>query len=57
MEERSLGEVPSKEGEDSVSGHCIVFTTDQGHETIDWRNDSNGYYDGSASFNIVANEG
>jgi hypothetical protein len=30
-----------------VSWHFLVFTTDKGHVTIDWRNDSNGYYDGS----------
>lgn len=24
----------------------LVFTTDKGHITIDWRNDSNGYYSG-----------
>ena len=27
--------------------HFLVFTTDKGHVTIDWRNISNGYYDGS----------
>lgn len=29
-----------------VSPHFLVFTTDRGHVTIDWRNESNGYYDG-----------
>lgn len=31
---------------DAVSWHFLVFATDKGHVTIDWRNDSNGYYDG-----------
>lgn len=35
-----------QEGGD-ISWHFLVFTTDKGHVTIDWRNDSNGYYDGS----------
>ena len=26
--------------------HFLVFVTDKGHVTIDWRNESNGYYDG-----------
>lgn len=30
-----------------LSWHFLVFTTDRGHVTIDWRNDSNGYYDGT----------
>ena len=32
---------------DTVSWHFLVFITDKGHFTVDWRNDSNGYYDGS----------
>lgn len=31
----------------NVSWHFLVLETDKGHVTIDWRNDSNGYYDGS----------
>lgn len=38
---------------DEVSWHFLVFTTDKGHVTIDWRNDSNGYYDGSVRPSIV----
>jgi hypothetical protein len=34
---------------DCDSWHFIVFTTDKGHVTIDWRNCSNGYYDGSCT--------
>lgn len=32
---------------DQLSWHFLVITTDKGHVTIDWRNDSNGYYDGT----------
>lgn len=32
---------------ESVSWHFLKFKTDKGYVTIDWRNDSNGYYDGS----------
>ena len=28
------------------SWHFLVFVTSKGHVTIDWHNDSNGYYDG-----------
>jgi hypothetical protein len=34
------------QGADCVSWHFLVFKTDKGHVTVDWRNDSNGYYDG-----------
>ncbi len=27
--------------------HFLVFKTSKGHVTVDWRNESNGYYDGS----------
>ena len=50
IEERELGEVENPESE-CTRAHCLVFITDRGHETIDWRNDSNGYYDGY----VVAN--
>lgn len=29
-----------------VQWYFLVFVTDKGHVTIDWRNDSNGYYSG-----------
>lgn len=35
--------------EDHDSWHFLVFITDRGHVTIDWRNMSNGYYDGNVS--------
>ncbi len=38
---------------DVLSWHFLVFTTDKGHVTIDWRNDSNGYYDGSCSLQEI----
>jgi hypothetical protein len=44
-----LGEsfYPSSSPEsDSTSWHFLKFTTSKGHITVDWRNDSNGYYDG-----------
>lgn len=33
-------------GAESVDWSFLVFVTDRGHVTIDWRNDSNGYYSG-----------
>lgn len=41
------GEKPSQENSESISWHFLVFITNKGHVTIDWRNDSNGHYDGS----------
>lgn len=32
---------------DVDSWHFLVITTNKGHVTIDWRNSSNGYYDGT----------
>ena len=41
-------EMREKYGEvESDKWHFLVFTTDRGHITIDWRNISNGYYDGT----------
>jgi len=31
---------------DVTAWHFLKFTTDAGNVTIDWRNDSNGYYNG-----------
>ena len=39
--------------DDQVSWHFLVFTTNRGHITVDWRNDSNGYYDGWVNFEFV----
>lgn len=57
VEERS-----SRDGSDNAekypedggetSWHFLVFETNKGHVTIDWRNDSNGYYDGYIRFSI-----
>lgn len=41
---------------DVIRWHFLVFVTDKGHVTIDWRNDSNGYYDGTANLSISAPE-
>lgn len=38
--------LPEQEDYNEISWHFLVFTTDRGHVTVDWRNDSNGYYDG-----------
>ncbi len=46
-EGQSANNLPKPEGADCVSWHFLVFTTNKGHVTIDWHNDSNGYYDGS----------
>ncbi len=35
------------------SWHFLVIKTDKGHVTIDWRNDSNGYYDGILNLNLL----
>ena len=52
VEHRSNGSI-DEEYFDVTSLHCLVFITDKGHFTIDWRNDSNGYYDGWVNFLIV----
>lgn len=36
-----------------TSPHFLVFETDRGHVTIDWRNESNGYYDGWVASKVV----
>ena len=57
IEERSNCE-PRAPGppEDNTEWHFLVFTTDSGHVTIDWRNDSNGFYDGSVWPEFVTEE-
>jgi hypothetical protein len=35
-----------REDDSEVAPHFLVFRTDRGHVTIDWRNISNGWYDG-----------
>lgn len=39
---------------ESDSWHFIVFATDKGHVTLDWRNMSNGHYDGSCAVVEIA---
>lgn len=51
-EGQSHNNLPEPEGACSISWHFLVFTTSAGHVTIDWHNDSNGYYDGSLSVYI-----
>lgn len=47
----TIQEVEERDGDTTNDGetawHFLVFTTNKGHVTIDWRNDSNGYYDGN----------
>lgn len=38
---------------DVMRWHFLVLKTDKGHVTIDWRNESNGYYDGELEWSIV----
>lgn len=38
---------PDEDEYHSTLWYFLVITTDKGHVTIDWRNDSNGYYSGS----------
>jgi len=35
------------DGTDAIHYHCLKLTTDQGVTVLDWRNESNGYYDGT----------
>lgn len=44
---RELGALESDTGGDVTRCHALVITTEKGSFTIDWRNDSNGYYDGT----------
>jgi hypothetical protein len=45
--------LPEPENSDCISWHFLVFVTDKGHVTIDWHNDSNGYYDGELHWQMV----
>jgi hypothetical protein len=46
-QQRDGNKYESTPSDDSVSWHFLVFKTSRGHVDIDWRNDANGYYDGS----------
>lgn len=48
IEEREgVGKLEPADGEgDRITPRFLIFTTDRGYVTVDWRNDSNGYYDG-----------
>jgi hypothetical protein len=50
---QSDNNLPEPEGSDVISWHFLVFKTNKGHVTIDWHNDSNGYYDGNLSVEIT----
>lgn len=56
--EASKGDVPAwahnYNDDYCQSWHFLVFKTDRGHVTVDWRNESNGYYDGSCYLNPSA---
>ena len=43
--------------QECVSWHFLIFKTDRGHVTIDWRNDSNGYYDGTVNIGLSRLDG
>jgi hypothetical protein len=43
------GPVTGEEDREVQKWHFLVFVTDRGHVTLDWRNDSNGYYDGDVT--------
>jgi hypothetical protein len=46
--------LPDNDGLDSCTlWSFLKFTTNKGHVTIDWRNDSNGYYSGSVAPRLV----
>jgi hypothetical protein len=47
IEERdSEREGQGDENSEETTWHMLCFITNRGHVTIDWRNESNGYYDG-----------
>lgn len=50
VEERSGETETAPGGDDTRAWHFLVFETSRGHVTIDWHNDSNGYYDGYIVF-------
>jgi hypothetical protein len=37
---------------EDIKWYFLVFVTNKGHVTIDWRNDSNGYYSGSITASL-----
>lgn len=39
----------ARRGDDSTAYHALIIRTDKESVTIDWRNESNGYYDGWAN--------
>lgn len=49
---KSDNNLPEPDGDD-IKWHFLVFTTNKGHITIDWHNDSNGYYDGTLNMNVL----
>lgn len=57
MSDPTIGDVKTvldeNDNAESISWHFLVFTTDKGHVTLDWRNDSNGYYDGEVHPSIT----
>lgn len=40
-----------------ASYHALKFTFADGEEVLDWRNESNGYYDGTARCYIITPDG
>lgn len=51
-EERDGDGFEEKNSGNSIRPHFLVFKTDGGHVTIDWRNASNGYYDGTLLWEV-----
>lgn len=51
------GREPSKGDYDYVRYHAVKVKTTGGHGLIDFRNDSNGHYDGSMKVDFVENLG
>lgn len=47
------GKTERDEDGDKIEWAFLVFTTDRGHVTIDWRNDSSGPYSGWLTAEIV----
>lgn len=55
VEDRSdnLSVQETRSNETTILYHALLIKTDQGHFTIDWRNSSNGWYDGTIALESV----
>ncbi len=47
-------DAPNPYNDDCMTPHCLKITTDKQAVSIDWRNESNGYYDGECHVSVLA---